>query len=217
MSIKGVLGLKQDVNHREEQLLNVGLELFATEGYHATKVSDIVRKAGVAQGTFYWYFKSKEEIALRIIEEGKSKLLEVVHQGYRKDKGNTNDMIQSSKRLMYNLLNFASENRNLMILLFLKGQGADLKIRNAISETLFALEEEFSKNIYRAIELGMLKDRDYVPLQAQMLTNMVTGLISRWLFGPFYELDYTPTVPLNVVVDEIVQFEFFGLSQCNWL
>ena len=192
-------------------MLNVTLELFATKGYHATKVSDIVSKAGVAQGTFYWYFKNKEEIALQIIEEGKRQLLEVIHQGYRKDQGCINDMIQSSKRLMHNLLTFASENRNLMLFLFLKGQGADLKIRNAISETLFEMEVNFSKNIYRAIELGMLEDRDYVPLQAQMLTNMITGLIARWQFGPLYDWDYTPTVPINVVVDEIVHFEFFGL------
>src|SRR5690625_6033061 len=98
--------LKQDTNHRQEQLLQVGLELFAKKGYHATKVSDIVREAGVAQGTFYWYFKSKEEIALRIIEEGKINLLEVVQQGYRKDEGTTNVMIQSSQRLMYKLLEF---------------------------------------------------------------------------------------------------------------
>lgn len=203
--------LKQDTNSRQEQLLQVGLELFATKGYHATKVSDIVREAGVAQGTFYWYFKSKEEIALRIIEEGKKNLLEVVQQGYRQDEGTTNDMIQSSQRLMYNLLDFASDNRNLMILLFLKGQGADLPIRNAISETHLAMEEEFAKNINQAIKLGMLENREHIPLQAQMLTNLVTGLIARWLFGPLYELDYTPTLSIDLVAEEIVQFEFFGL------
>jgi len=206
-----VLELRQDTNNRQEQLLEIGLELLATKGYHATKVSDIVKEAGVAQGTFYWYFKSKEEIALRIIDEGKYNLLEVLQQGYRKDEGTTKDMIQSSQRLMRNLLGFASDNRNLMILLFLKGQGADFKIRNAISETHLAMEEEFAKNIHRAIKLGMLEDRGFVPLQAQMLTNLVTGLIARWLFGPLYELDYTPTLSIDSVADEIVKFEFFGL------
>ncbi len=191
--------------------MKVGLELFATKGYHATKVSDIVKETGVAQGTFYWYFKSKEEIALRIIKDGKSNLLKVVQQGYRKNEGTTQDMMKSSQQLMYNLLHFASENRHLMILLFLKGQGADVTIRNAISETHLAIEEEFATNMYRAIKLGMLEDRGYVPLQAQMVTNLVTGLISRWLFGPFYELDYTPTLSIDVVAKEIVTFEFFGL------
>ncbi|RCK10962.1 TetR/AcrR family transcriptional regulator [Bacillus licheniformis] len=42
-----------------EELLHIALELFATKGYHAAKISDIVKQAGVAQGTFYWHFKSR--------------------------------------------------------------------------------------------------------------------------------------------------------------
>src|SRR5262245_44500387 len=40
-------------------LLAAAVEVFAAKGYTATRVSDIVREAGVAQGTFYLYFKSK--------------------------------------------------------------------------------------------------------------------------------------------------------------
>ncbi|PWU67604.1 MULTISPECIES: TetR/AcrR family transcriptional regulator [Gracilibacillus] len=192
-------------------LLEVALELFATKGYHATKVSDVVKKAGVAQGTFYWYFESKEEIVLKIMAEGRKKLLEVVHSGYRKEEGNIRDMVDSSKRLMKKLLSFASNNRNLMILLLLKGQGGDEKLRNAISETLVAIEKEFANNIQRAIELQMLEDRDCVEFQAQMLTSLVTGTISRWLFGPMHELNYQPSLSIDKVVDEMVRYEFFGL------
>ncbi len=192
-------------------LLEVALELFATKGYHATKVSDVVKKAGVAQGTFYWYFESKEEIVLKIMAEGRKKLLEVVHSGYRKEEGNIRDMVDSSKRLMKKLLSFASNNRNLMILLLLKGQGGDEKLRNAISETLVAIEKEFANNIQRAIELQMLEDRDCVEFQAQMLTSLVTGTISRWLFGPMHELNYQPSLSIDRVVDEMVRYEFFGL------
>ncbi len=120
-------------------------------------------------------------------------------------------MVDSSKRLMKKLLSFASNNRNLMILLLLKGQGGDEKLRNAISETLVAIEKEFANNIQRAIELQMLEDRDCVEFQAQMLTSLVTGTISRWLFGPMHELNYQPSLSIDRVVDEMVRYEFFGL------
>jgi AcrR family transcriptional regulator len=42
--------------------------LFLKNGYEETAVSDIVKKAKVAQGTFYYYFKSKEEILDSIID-----------------------------------------------------------------------------------------------------------------------------------------------------
>ncbi len=44
--------------------------LFATNGYAGTTIDDIVAKADVAKVTFYYYFKSKEEIALEIKRKG---------------------------------------------------------------------------------------------------------------------------------------------------
>lgn len=57
----------------------------------------------------------------------------------------------------------------------------------------------------------MLEDQRDISLQAQMLTNLVTGMISRWLFGPYHDLDYRPEKSYEVVTREIVNFEFFGL------
>ncbi|RUM50148.1 MAG: hypothetical protein DSY47_02380 [Hydrogenothermus sp.] len=53
----------------KKRLINSAVKLFSKNGYFNTKVSDIVKDAGVAQGTFYLYFKSKEEIFIYIVEE----------------------------------------------------------------------------------------------------------------------------------------------------
>ncbi|UUZ87039.1 TetR/AcrR family transcriptional regulator [Paenibacillus sp. P26] len=50
-------------------MVAAALELFQTKGYHSTKVSDIVKAAGIAQGTFYLYFKSKEDLFRKAAEE----------------------------------------------------------------------------------------------------------------------------------------------------
>lgn len=47
---------------KREGIVEAALKLFEEQGYHQTKVSDIVREAGVAQGTFYLYFQSKEDL-----------------------------------------------------------------------------------------------------------------------------------------------------------
>lgn len=54
--------------HRED-LLDRGLQLFATKGYSATGVSDITDAAGVPKGSFYNYFQSKEDFALAVLEQ----------------------------------------------------------------------------------------------------------------------------------------------------
>jgi hypothetical protein len=40
---------------RRQQLIEAGMVVFAEKGYHRTKVSDVVCRAGVAQGTFYFW------------------------------------------------------------------------------------------------------------------------------------------------------------------
>jgi len=47
---------------RREQILDAALGIFAEKGLHDTKVSEIAARAGVSQGTVYWYFDSKEEL-----------------------------------------------------------------------------------------------------------------------------------------------------------
>jgi AcrR family transcriptional regulator len=52
----------KDFHERETELIDTACELFFSLGYQNTNVSDIVKKVGVAQGTFYYYFPSKEAI-----------------------------------------------------------------------------------------------------------------------------------------------------------
>jgi AcrR family transcriptional regulator len=47
---------------RKQQLLDAAAQLFAEQGYAATRVVDIVDAAGVAKGLFYWYFENKEAV-----------------------------------------------------------------------------------------------------------------------------------------------------------
>jgi len=57
--------------HRED-LIEKGLQLFATKGYSATGVLDITEAAGVPKGSFYNYFQSKEDFALAVLEQYRS-------------------------------------------------------------------------------------------------------------------------------------------------
>lgn len=52
---------------KKEALFNTAYELFTTKGIHATAISDIVEKAGVAKGTFYLYFKDKYDVKNKLV------------------------------------------------------------------------------------------------------------------------------------------------------
>lgn len=63
---EGSVGLSartvKDPEERRAEIVEAARRLFAEKGYSGTSVSEIVKSVGVAQGTFYWYFKSKEEV-----------------------------------------------------------------------------------------------------------------------------------------------------------
>lgn len=58
----------KDPEIRRGELIDAAEELFLKNGYDETAVSEIVRNAGVAQGTFYHYFKSKDGVLSAITD-----------------------------------------------------------------------------------------------------------------------------------------------------
>ena len=54
---------------RRSELIATAQHLFYTKGYETTSVSDIIDSVGVAKGTFYYYFDSKQAILEAIIDE----------------------------------------------------------------------------------------------------------------------------------------------------
>ncbi len=59
---------------RKQQLLDGAAELFAERGYADTRVIDIVKRAGVAKGLFYWYFENKEALFRELVEHNRDRL-----------------------------------------------------------------------------------------------------------------------------------------------
>jgi AcrR family transcriptional regulator len=57
------------------KLLAAARELFIERGYEATRPQDIARSAGVASGTFYLHFKSKEDAFLAFADDAQSQLI----------------------------------------------------------------------------------------------------------------------------------------------
>lgn len=194
---------------RRAQILEISQQLFASFGYHKTKISDIVREAGIAQGTFYWHFKSKEAIALEIIQQGQARLLEVVSHGHRKSPATIQEVVDSSEKLFEELFNFSTSNRYMMEMIF-RGIDGEESLKRVIAETRFKMEEAFQSNIKRAMELGILPERDS-GLQAALLMSLFEGMLSRWLFQQVTAETNVGDKTTKELAQEVVRFEFFGL------
>ena len=53
---------------RKKMLLKIAYDLFLTKGYENTSVDEIIEKAQIAKGTYYYYFQSKEQMLEEVID-----------------------------------------------------------------------------------------------------------------------------------------------------
>jgi TetR/AcrR family fatty acid metabolism transcriptional regulator len=67
-SVRSLSSVRPNVADKREAILRAATKVFARNGYFNAKVADIARAAGVADGTVYLYFKSKEEILHSIFD-----------------------------------------------------------------------------------------------------------------------------------------------------
>ena len=58
------------MNKTKRKIFETSMKLFAEKGYEATSIEEITATVGVAKGTLYYHFTSKEEIFNFLIEEG---------------------------------------------------------------------------------------------------------------------------------------------------
>ena len=54
---------------KPQQIVDAAIRVFARNGYYNSRVSDIAREAGIASGTIYLYFRTKEEILVTLFRD----------------------------------------------------------------------------------------------------------------------------------------------------
>jgi AcrR family transcriptional regulator len=70
--------ITKDPKERKNELMDAAEQLFVEKGYEHTSASDIIRMVGVAQGTFYYYFESKDDILNAVIDRYTMRYVEFV-------------------------------------------------------------------------------------------------------------------------------------------
>jgi TetR/AcrR family fatty acid metabolism transcriptional regulator len=63
---------------KRDRILKAAVKVFAKNGFYATRVSEIAKAAGVADGTIYLYFKNKDDVLITIFEDGIQQLLAIL-------------------------------------------------------------------------------------------------------------------------------------------
>ena len=67
----------------KEKLLEAGKNVIFRKGFNKARVSDITSQAGLAHGTFYLYFKTKEDFLLELLSSVRGEIISLIEEGVR--------------------------------------------------------------------------------------------------------------------------------------
>lgn len=92
-----------ELSNKREQLITAGISLFTRNGFDATSIQDIAREAGVAKGTVYLYFRSKDELVNEVFKHCYQMDVEACRQGMDEEK----NALDKLCRRLDNIVEFA--------------------------------------------------------------------------------------------------------------
>ena len=136
---------------KRDAILRAAIDVFAERGYFNAQVADVARAAGVAAGTVYLYFRSKDDILVSIFEQTVKARLE---EG-RAAVAGVSDPSERLRRFARLHLGMLGRDRNLAIV-FQVELRQSVKFMERFSSTLL---QEYLGQIRLAIEEGQKKGR----------------------------------------------------------
>ena len=154
---------------RRRQLLDAAIVAFGQRGYHRTQVSDIIKRARVARGTFYLYFEGKREIFDCIMTELFDRVRHEV-QNLPRDAAT-----QIPAQLLGNIeriTNLLLDNPNLAKILINESVGIDKELDQRLSRFYGKLLELIRSGLQQGQEMGFVRDGNKHVLAVALLGSL---------------------------------------------
>lgn len=152
----------------KEMLVEAGKKVIFEKGFHGARISDITSEAGLAHGTFYLYFKSKEDFLLELLLSVREQMLKLFEEGKRYIAEGD---VEAGKKLVFlQSFELMVQEKELAKILFFEAICTDSKFQNFYRES----KELFFQNTKEV--LGLLKV-DNPAIKAHMLMGTARHLI----------------------------------------
>lgn len=187
-----------------DELLKAAARVFHRHGYHAAKVSEITREAGVAQGTFYLYFTGKEEAFVELMQGFAGKISSAALELDWDTIGSVSDLRQQLVDLYTKIFQICADNREVADLFFNATPSAD--------ERAAAIREEFMRGVegISATSLVDGMERGYFrSLKAETIARAIVGLFINIMVRTI--IGEGRSAHLRELAADLVDFELTGL------
>jgi TetR/AcrR family transcriptional regulator, fatty acid metabolism regulator protein len=163
---------------RRRQILDAGIRVFARQGFHSCRVSDIADEAGVAYGLVYHYFKSKDEVMNELFTERWSLMLAAIDE-VDADSGTGREKLDAVARFIID--SYRHDPDLMKVIIVEVTRAANSFGRTHLGEISKAYEK-IAKIVADAQKSGEFRS-DIDPLVASMwFYGAIEQLLSGWVF-----------------------------------
>ena len=191
---------KTAVADKREAILRAGVRVFAAKGFFNSKVADIAREAGIADGTVYLYFKSKDEILHSIFDRA---MADFIEEG-RRELEPISDPVEKLRTIARLHLQRLSADRDLAVVFQVELRGST-KFMREFSAAGFA---EYLDIIKSTIDQGQKEGKfrsDMKPVVcAKIFYGALDEMVTNWILS-------ANKYPLPPMADEVLKIYLGGL------
>ena len=188
------------VADKREAILRAAIKVFAQKGYFNSKVADIAVEAGIADGTVYLYFKSKDEILHSIFDRA---MEDFISEG-RREIAEIEEPEKRLRRIAELHLEKLGADRDLAIVFQVELRGST-KFMEEFSAAGFA---DYLKIIQLTIEDGQKSGvfrKDLKPVVgAKILYGALDEMVTNWILSK-------KSYPLKPLANEVLKVFFGGV------
>jgi len=168
-----------------KQIIEAAVEVIAENGYHASQVSKIAKKAKVADGTIYLYFKNKEDILISVFREKMGTFIDETKRAID-DEQTANDKLFKLIEMHYSQL---SESPYLAIVTQLELRQSKSELRHEINKVLKSYLDVIDSVIEFGLETGEIDKKFNPQLIRQMIFGTLDESVTTWVMkSQRYEL-----------------------------
>ncbi len=177
--------LDNNKKEKEESLLKTAYHLFIKNGVSKTSVSDITKKAGIAKGTFYLYFKDKYDLKNRLVSYHSSRLFETAMEELELCKNE----LTFSETIIFLIDSILSQlEKNKPLLVFISKNLSWGIFKSSLSHTPSSTEEFNFMDIYQA----MIKDAPGKLEDPEIMLFMIIELVNSTCYSAILHNDPVP-------------------------
>jgi len=160
-------------------ILKAAAKCFAQNGFNETTMDQISKEAGVSKGALYWYFRSKEELFIKLKEKNVAEVLQTLIKLFAPMESFDSKLAEAS-RLYFSLLTPGQRRVARLNMEFWAASPKISKVSKMLNDQYNKLQAFLKSTIEKAIEKGELRKEIDSESLAIILLATLDGLELHW-------------------------------------